>query len=74
MTQYHNFREVAPGTVGAIIEVGFMYLDRELLQNSPDVVALGIARGILCYLRNEPLTTEEPTPDAGVIETGTPVP
>lgn len=74
MTQYHNFREISPGTVGAIVEVGFMNLDRELLQNSPDVVALGVARGILCYLRNEPLSAEEPPPTESVIETGTPVP
>lgn len=65
MTQYHNFREVAPGTPGAIIEVGFLYMDRDLLTESPDVVALGVARGILCYLRDEPLTTEaQPTPTA----------
>ncbi|NLH08236.1 MAG: N-acetylmuramoyl-L-alanine amidase [Chloroflexi bacterium] len=54
MTQYHTFREVAD-TPGAIIEVGFLNLDREFLTQSPDVAALGIARGILCYLRNEPI-------------------
>jgi N-acetylmuramoyl-L-alanine amidase len=53
MTQYHNFREVKPGTPGAIIEIGFMYLDKELLTEQPDVVALGVAQGVLCYLRNE---------------------
>lgn len=55
MTQYHNFRELAPETPGAIIEIGFLYLDRPLLTEHPEVVALGIARGILCYLRNEPV-------------------
>lgn len=74
MTQYHNFREVAPGTPGVIIEVGFMYLDREFLTESADVVALGVARGLLCYLRDEPVDgpeevvepagTEEPIPSA----------
>jgi N-acetylmuramoyl-L-alanine amidase len=65
MTQYHNFREVAPGTPSAIIEVGFMYMDREMLTDHADVAALGIARGLLCYLRDEPIGDEEavePTP------------
>jgi N-acetylmuramoyl-L-alanine amidase len=53
MTDYHTFREIAPGTPGAIIEIGFLYLDRDYLTQHPDVVALGIARGIMCYLRNE---------------------
>jgi N-acetylmuramoyl-L-alanine amidase len=56
MTQYHTFNEIAASTPGAIIEIGFLYLDRELLAEHPDVVALGIARGLLCYLRNEPVT------------------
>lgn len=55
MTQYHSFREVGAGTPGAIIEVGFLYLDRDFLTGSPDVAALGIARGVLCYLRDEPV-------------------
>ncbi|MGF1504060.1 MAG: N-acetylmuramoyl-L-alanine amidase [Anaerolineae bacterium] len=50
MTQYHNFREVNPSTPAAIIEIGFMYLDRELLTEQPDTIALGITRGILCFL------------------------
>jgi N-acetylmuramoyl-L-alanine amidase len=68
MTQYHTFLEIAPGTPGAIIEIGFLYLDRELLTAHPDVVALGIARGVLCYVRGEdpvPLGEESqlsPTP------------
>ena len=53
MTQYHSFRELSATTPGAIIEVGFLRLDRDLLVNSPDVVALGVTRGILCYLREE---------------------
>ncbi len=63
MTQYHTFREVAPGSPGAIMEVGFMYLDRELLTGNPDQVALGVARGVLCFLRNEPIGDEPDEPD-----------
>jgi N-acetylmuramoyl-L-alanine amidase len=63
MTDYHNFHEIAPGTPGAIIEIGFLYLDRDYLTQHPDVVALGIARGIMCYLRNElPEGGSAPTP------------
>jgi N-acetylmuramoyl-L-alanine amidase len=65
MTQYHTFREIALGTPGVIIETGFMYLDRELLTEHPDTVALGIAQGILCYLRGEaPETDAIATPTA----------
>jgi N-acetylmuramoyl-L-alanine amidase len=72
MTQYHNFREVAPGTPGAIIEVGFLYLDRDFLTENADVVALGVARGLLCYLRDEPVDgPEEVVEPAG---TGEPIP
>lgn len=49
MTQYHTFREVSEGVPGAIIEVGFLYLDRDLLTGSPNLVAEGITRGLLCY-------------------------
>lgn len=50
MTDYHAFREIAPGTPALIIETGFMYLDRELLTSEADVPATGIVNGILCYL------------------------
>ncbi len=55
MTQYHGFNELDANTPGAIIEVGFLNLDRELLSNHPDLVAQGVAEGILCYARNEPV-------------------
>lgn len=61
MTRYHTFREVAPGTPGAIIEIGYMNLDRNLLVNHSDVVALGVARGILCYLRGPSDAAQELT-------------
>ncbi len=53
MADYHTFWEIAPSTPGAIIEIGFMYLDRELLTQHSDQVALGIARGILCYVNSD---------------------
>lgn len=58
MTRYHNFAEIHPDTPGAIIEIGFMYLDREFLLANPDRVAQGITDGILCFLRNESVGTD----------------
>ena len=58
MQYYHAYREIAPETPAAIIEVGFMNLDRDILVNHVDVVADGVAEGILCYVRNEDLGIE----------------
>jgi N-acetylmuramoyl-L-alanine amidase len=55
MTEYHTFREIHPQTPAVIIETGFMYLDREFLTQHPEMVARGIADGILCYVNNEPI-------------------
>jgi len=53
MTQYHAFREVAPTTPAAIIETGFLYLDRTILTRKAHRVAQGIVDGILCYLADD---------------------
>ncbi len=59
MTDYHTFSEIDPNTVAAIIETGFLYLDREFLTRQTDRVAEGIVQGILCFINNESI---EPTP------------
>jgi N-acetylmuramoyl-L-alanine amidase len=41
MTDYHSFREIHPTTPAAIIELGFMLADQEILTESPDVLAQG---------------------------------
>lgn len=56
MTSYHAFSEINPETTAAIIEVGFMNLDRQLLTQNPERVAGGITDGILCYINNEDLS------------------
>ncbi len=56
MTEYHTFYEVHGDTPAAIIEVGFLYLDREFLTRQPERAARGIAEGVLCYINNEPAT------------------
>jgi N-acetylmuramoyl-L-alanine amidase len=53
MTDYHAFDEINPNTPAAIIETGFLNLDREILTQHTDKVAQGVADGILCYIRNE---------------------
>lgn len=50
MTQYHNFRKIAPTTPGAIIELGFMGSDYDLLVNHQDQVAMGVVEGIVRFL------------------------
>ncbi|MBK9924859.1 MAG: N-acetylmuramoyl-L-alanine amidase [Anaerolineales bacterium] len=58
MREYHAFREIDPSTVAAIIETGFLNLDREILTKQTDRVAAGIVDGILCFANNENI---EPT-------------
>lgn len=53
MTSYHAFEEIAPTTAAAIMEIGFMNLDRQILTQQPDLLAEGIAQGVLCYIYNE---------------------
>ncbi len=55
MTYYHAFYEIAPETTAAIIEAGFMNMDYRFLTEETDVVAEGIAAGIICYINNEPI-------------------
>jgi N-acetylmuramoyl-L-alanine amidase len=56
MTSYHAFSEIHNQTPAAIIEVGFMNLDRKILTEQPDLLARGITSGILCYVRNEDIS------------------
>jgi N-acetylmuramoyl-L-alanine amidase len=64
MTEYHAFGEIDENTTAAIIEVGFLNLDRQFLTEQPDKVAQGITDGILCFINNEDITqpTLQPTP------------
>jgi N-acetylmuramoyl-L-alanine amidase len=53
MREYHSFREIDPSTVAAIIETGFLNLDREILTKQTDRIAQGVVEGILCFANNE---------------------
>src|SRR5215213_10923654 len=59
MREYHAFREIDPNTVAAIIETGFLNLDREILTKRTDLIAKGVVDGILCFANNESI---EPSP------------
>ncbi len=59
MTQYHAFSEIDPNTITAIIETGFLNLDRDILTNETERVAQGVTQGILCFVNNESVP---PTP------------
>lgn len=59
MREYHAFREIDPNTVAAIIETGFLNLDREILTKNTELIAEGVVEGILCFANNENI---EPTP------------
>ncbi len=61
MTYYHAFNEINSNTIAAIIETGFLNLDYQILTENPELVARGVTDGILCFVRNEPIS--EPTPE-----------
>ena len=66
MTQYHAFSEIDPNTITAIIETGFLYLDRDILTGQTDLIAEGVTQGILCFITNESiLPTAIPLPSIG---------
>lgn len=59
MSSYHAFNEIHSDTTAAIIEIGFLNLDRQILTTQPDLLAEGIAQGVLCYIRNEDATSTQ---------------
>jgi N-acetylmuramoyl-L-alanine amidase len=62
MTDYHNFREIDATTPAAILELGFMLADREVLTQRQDALAQGITNGILCFLEPGPPSYFASTP------------
>jgi N-acetylmuramoyl-L-alanine amidase len=55
MLHYHVFDVVNLETPTVILETGFMNLDADKIIRQPEMVASGIADGIRCFVRNEPL-------------------
>jgi N-acetylmuramoyl-L-alanine amidase len=56
MTNYHAFDEINTDTTAAIIEAGFLNMDRKILTENTDEVAQGIVDGINCFIRNESIS------------------
>ncbi len=73
MREYHAFSEINDTTIAAIIETGFMNLDRDILTQHPDKIAEGIAQGIECFVNNESVEST-PISTLPVLETATPAP
>jgi hypothetical protein len=66
MTDYHTFREIHPLTPAAIIELGFLRGDRELLTDRQPEMASGIINGVLCFLNGDnPIPALTATPASG---------
>ena len=74
MTEYHTFGEIHELTPAAIIELGFMLRDRELLTGGQDVIAQGIMNGIMCFLEPQNAPYVPPTPTPSATPTATPAP
>ncbi|MEM8858567.1 MAG: N-acetylmuramoyl-L-alanine amidase [Chloroflexota bacterium] len=54
MTHYHAFNKISAESPALLLEMGFMYNDRELLTTYSDLVARGVANGILCFMNGQP--------------------
>jgi N-acetylmuramoyl-L-alanine amidase len=50
LVDYHAFRKVSVDTPTVIVELGFMFADRQLLTERPDDMARGLFEGLLCFL------------------------
>ncbi len=50
MTEYHAFRRIDAETPAAILELGFLGGDGELLANQQELLAKGVADGVICFL------------------------
>lgn len=59
MTAYHAFNRIDARTPAAILELGFLGGDQELLVRRPELAAQGVADSVLCFLRG---SQETPAP------------
>ena len=58
MINYHVFSKVNLETPTVILETGFMNLDDDIIISQPELVARGIADGIMCFVQNQSLPSE----------------
>lgn len=57
MTEYHAFRRIDPQTPAAILEMGFLGGDRNLLTGQTAMVAKGVSDAVICFLEGEKVQT-----------------
>jgi N-acetylmuramoyl-L-alanine amidase len=62
MTEYHAFRRIDPQTPAAILELGFLGGDGDLLANQQALLAKAVADGVLCFLEGGPQPAAAATP------------
>jgi N-acetylmuramoyl-L-alanine amidase len=60
MTEYHAFKRIDPQTPAAILELGFLGGDNDLLAKEQALLAKGVADGVLCFLNGG----QQPAPEA----------
>ncbi len=53
MTRYHAFRKLAIETPAAIVEVGFLEGDWDVIGRRPNLAADGIVDGLVCFLTTD---------------------
>ncbi|MSP12691.1 MAG: N-acetylmuramoyl-L-alanine amidase [Chloroflexi bacterium] len=51
MLHYHGLRDKSPETPGAIIELGFLGSNRDVLTGKQDVITNGLVNGLTCFLQ-----------------------
>ena len=49
-SSFHIFRDINPNTPAALIEIGALSTDRDLITNRSNTVAEGISAGIVCFI------------------------
>lgn len=59
LVDYHAFRKVSIDTPTVIIELGFMFANRDVLTQRPDDMAQGIFRGLDCFLTPNSMSLPE---------------
>ena len=52
MVHYHAFNKISAASPALLLEMGFMYNDRQRITEGADGVAQGITDGILCFLQS----------------------
>ena len=59
MIHYHAFRDVSNDSPAILLEMGFMFNDRDLLTIRADTAAQGISNGILCFVQSRGSSNEQ---------------